>query len=224
MRKQIVCLLLAAVCCFGLALAVAELPAPAGPAHQTITAIATEVNPEHLCTVAVNARIIGYSSDENTLTIELIVPEVFDWDDVRGLAAGDAIYTQGHEVIVKTLTENGSYLVINEGEYEFSEGSVWLYENPDFNYQIAEWDDNTWSTLATIEVPASDALLFLDHINPSSGEALPLPAVHPAAEFLSMMRTEEEEGGPGFAVNNVYVVFDRDGQLAAIHRYYVPWQ
>ncbi len=224
MRKSIVRLLLVAVCCFGTALAELDLPASAAPAHKTITAMATELNPEHLSSVAVNARIIGYSSVGNTLTLELIVPEVFDWEDVRNLAVGDAIYTQGHEVVIKTLTENAGYLVINEGEYEFSEGSVWLYENPDFNYQIADWHDNTWNTLATMEVPVSDRLLFLDHINPSSGDTLPLPAVHPADEFLSILRTESEEGGPGFAANNVYVVFDRDGRLASVHRYYVPWQ
>ncbi len=99
-----------------------------------------------------------------------------------------------------------------------------MYENPDFNYQIADWHDNTWNILATREVPVCDRLLFLDYINPSSGETLSLPAVHPADEFLSMLQTETDEGGPGFATNNVYVVFGPDGQLAVISRYYVPWQ
>ena len=35
---------------------------------------------------------------------------------------------------------------------------------------------------------------------------------------------EHEYDGVGFATNNVYVVFDGQGTLASIERYYVPWQ
>ncbi len=218
MKKMFVSLFLAVLLCFGAALA------EEAAGHKTITAVATEINPEHLSLVAVNARITGYSSDENTLTLELIVPEVFDAQEVQNLAAGDAIFTQGQEITVQTITEDSGYLIINKGEYEFSEGSVWLYENPDGNYQIADWHDVVWTTLTTMKIPFPDDLLFLDYINPSSGEMLSLPTVYQADEFLAMMKTENTEGGPGFATNNVYVVFDHAGQLATIHRYYVPWQ
>lgn len=200
------------------------IPLFSEPVHTTVTALATEINPDHLFSVAVNARITGYSSNENMLTLELIIPETFSAEDILGLAIGDAIYTQGKEVLIQTLTENSGYLVINEGEYEFSEGSVWLYESLDGNYQIADWHDNTWTTLATLKVPVTDTLLLLDDINPSTGEIQYLPTVHPASEFLKMLKTENEQGGPGFATNNVYVVFDGAGQLALIQRYYVPWQ
>lgn len=212
------CLFLAILLCFNTTLAEESIT------HKTITAIAAEINPEHLSSVAVNARIIGYSPDENTVTLELIVPEIFNRQEVQELAAGDVIFTQGREITVQTITEDSGYLVINKGEYEFSEGSVWLYESTDGNYQVADWHDVAWTKLSTVEVPVIDSLLFLDHINPSSGESLSLPAVHQAPEFLKMMNTEALEGGPGFATNNVYVVFDHAGQLALIQRYYVPWQ
>ena len=200
------------------------IPLFSEPAHTTVTALATEINPEHLLSVAVNARITGYSSDENMLTLELIIPETFSAEDILNLTVGDAIYTQGKEVLIQTLTENSGYLVINEGEFEFSEGSVWLYESLDGNYQIADWHDNTWTLLSTLKVPVIDSLLLLDDIDPATGEILYLPAVHPVSEFLTMLETESQEGGPGFAANNVYVVFDSAGQLALIQRYYVPWQ
>ena len=43
-----------------------------------ITALAIEVNPEHLEKTASYARILGYNEESNTLTVELIAPEVFD--------------------------------------------------------------------------------------------------------------------------------------------------
>ena len=201
-----------------------QMPQADGSSHKTITAIASEINPEHVASVTVNARITGYSPDENKLTVELIAPEVFDRGEVLSLTVGDAVYTQGQEIVIQTLSEHYGYLVINEGDFEFSEGSVWLYEQMDGNFAIAEWDDNTWITLAELKEPVQDTLLFLDWINPASGESLNMPAVHTAAEFIAMIKTESEEGGPGFSANNVYAVFDAEGNLAVIQRYYVPWQ
>ncbi len=190
--------------------------------HKTITALAVAVDPDNLVSVAVNARITGYSPEEKTLTLELIVPEIFDREEVLGLTVGDAIYTQGREVVIGTLTENAGYLVINEGEYEFSEGSVWLYEDADCNYRIADWHDSTWNVLATVTVPVRDSLLLLDGIDPSDSGPQDLPSVHSAEEFLAMLSEENGAYGPGFAVNNVWVAFDGDGELAVAMRYYVP--
>ena len=194
---------------------------------KTITAVASEINPEHLASVIVNARITGYSPDENALTVELLVPETYDRDEVLSLAVGDAIYTQGQEVVIETLSEAYGYLVINDSEFAFSEGSIWLYEQEDGNFAIDNWGDASWMILAELKAPVKESLLFLDGINPSSGESLSVPTVHNAADFLAMLKAENgegEEGGPGFAANNAVVVFDDAGQLAMIQRYYVPWQ
>ena len=198
--------------------------AASNPNPKTITALASEINPEHVASVSVYARITGYAADENKLTVELLVPERYDRDEVLSLVPGDAIYTQGQEIVVQTIGEQYGYIVINDGEYEFAEGSVWLYEDSDGNYVIADWDDIRWITLAEVSLPVRDNLLFLDGINPSSGEMLDKPTVHSAAEFLEMLKAEAEGEGPGFAVRNVFAAFDADGQLALIQRYYVPWQ
>lgn len=195
-----------------------------GSAPKTITALASEINPEHVASVSVYARITGYAADENKLTVELLAPERYDPDEVLSLVPGDAIYTQGQEIAVQTIGEKYGYIVINDGEYEFSEGSIWLYKDSDGSYVIADWDDIRWITLAEVSLPVQDGLLFLDGINPSSGEILDLPTVHSAAEFLEMLKAEAEGEGPGFDVRNVFAVFSADGQLALIQRYYVPWQ
>ena len=200
-----------------------SVPALAAAERTVVTALASEVNPEALSAVAVDARILEYDADGNTLTVELIVPERYDPEEIGALRVGDAIYTQGQEVEIRTITENSGYLVLNEGDYEFSEGSVWLYEGIDMTYWIADWHDNTWTLLATVQAPVSDHLLFLDGIDPSSGESLLKPTVHNRQEFLEMLEAEKEEG-PGFATNNVTVVFDDTGALALVRRFYVPWQ
>ncbi len=194
------------------------------PNPKTITALASEINPEHLASVAMYARITGYAADENKLTVELLVPERYDGEEVLSLVPGDAIYTQGQEIVVQTVGEQYGYIVINDDEYSFSEGSVWLYEDADGSYVIADWDDIMWTTLAEVSLPVQDGLLFLDGIDPSSGEVLDMPAIHSGAEFLEMLKAEAEGNGPGFDARNVFVAFDADGQLALIQRYYVPWQ
>ena len=194
------------------------------PNPKTITALASEIDPEHLASVSVYARITGYAADENKLTVAPLVPERYDGAELLSLVPGDAIYTQGQEIVVQTIGEQYGYIVINDGEYQFSEDSIWLYEDADGCYVISDWDDIRWITLAEVSVPVQDGLLFLDGINPSSGEILDMPTVHSAAEFLEMLKTEAEGEGPGFDARNVFVVFNTDGQLALIQRYYVPWQ
>lgn len=188
---------------------------------ETITAMATEPYMDEFVNYACHARIHDYDSETNMLEVELIIPEIFRRDDVLGLKPGDAIYTDGQEVQIQTVTEESGYIILNRGDYEFSEGSVWLAEDKDGNYRPVEYEDYTWSEMARIEVPVTEKLLFLDTIDPSSGELLEMPTVHNADEFLAMKDSADD---PGFKANNVYVVFDENGDLAVICRYYVPWQ
>ena len=185
---------------------------------ETITAMATEINPEHLEKTASYARILGYDKEANTLTVELIVPEVFSFEDVQALKVGDSIYSGGQEIVIETLdwNEGGEVLWINDsavGLIELSDGSG--------DYQaMEEYGDNIWTVLAVIKCPVKDDLLFLDYIDESSGDMKALPFVRTVDEFLDRL----ENGPVAFDANNVYVVFDGSGRLASIQRYYVPWQ
>ena len=105
--KKILCIIL----CLCL-----SVPALAAAERMVVTALASEVNPDALTAVAVDARITGYDADGNTLTVELIVPERYDPEEIGALKVGDAIYTQGQEVEIRTITENSGYLVLNEGD------------------------------------------------------------------------------------------------------------
>ena len=69
----------------------------------TITALATEINPEHLEKTASYARILGYNEETNTLKVELIAPERFSGEEVAALKEGDSIYTNGQEVLIESI-------------------------------------------------------------------------------------------------------------------------
>ncbi len=184
----------------------------------TITAMAIEINPEHLEKTSSYARILGYNADSNTLTVELIVPEVFDYHDIEALQPGDSIYTDGHEVLIQTIEVNdwGTYTINHEDKW----GYVFLLKDLNGDYRTGCDDDYVWRTAAVIECPVKDSLLFLDYINEGDGGMVELPFVRTLEEFLDRL----ENGPIAFDENNVYVVFDKEGNLATIQRYYVPWQ
>ena len=178
------------------------------------------------------ARILGYNEDRNTLTVELIVPEVFAEEEVMELEVGDAIYTGGEEVTIQTIDwyEDDGYLVINAGAYEHAPGSVYLHMDRWGNYMPDRYGHPTYNTVAVIECPVTETLLFLDYTSAETGDALELPIVRTATELAETIQSIEEsrltKAGymVGLDIDNVYVVFDGDGQLAVVQRFFVSWQ
>ena len=57
-----------------LALPLLSFAEETAPERTVVTALASEVNPDALASVSVNARITGYDAKKNTLTLEIIVP------------------------------------------------------------------------------------------------------------------------------------------------------
>ena len=199
---------------------------------ETITAMATPVNPDHLEKTSCYARILGYNEDRNTLTVELIVPEVFAEEEVMVLEVGDAICTCGEEVTIQTIDwyEDDGYLVINAGAYEHAPGSVYLHMDRWGNYMPDRYGHPTYNTIAVLECPVTETLLFLDYTSAETGDALELPIVRTATELAETIQSIEEsrltKAGymVGLDIDNVYVVFDGDGQLAVVQRFFVSWQ
>ena len=193
-----------------------------------ITALAIEVNPEHLEKTASYARILGYNEESNTLTVELIAPEVFDREDVLSLQVGDSIYTGGREIMIRTIEENeAGTIIINEGEYQYADGSVYLFEDFYGNYRPERYANYIWLSLGVIECPVQDSLLFLDYIDEAAaGDRLDLPHVYTAHDLIEKMMEEQasDEYHIGLAIDNAYVVFDEEGKLATVQRYFVSWE
>jgi hypothetical protein len=180
-----------------------------------VTALAAEVNPDNLVSVAADAKVLSCADGQFIIT--LLVPERYNPEEISALKVGDAIYTEGREVEIRSITERDGDLVLNAD----AEDEIRLFESVDQSYRIMDTHDNTWLELATVTVPASAKLLFLDGINPSTGEPLLHPTVHNKEDFLAIMNSKDD---PGFDIRNVEVVFDENGELALIRRSYVPWQ
>ena len=189
----------------------------------TITALAIEVNPDHLEKTASYARILGYNQESNTLTVELIAPERFSGEDMAALRVGDSIYTGGQEIRIESISYDDAWCstVFINGD------DLFFFQDREGNYtRMATEDDRFWTDFAVIECPIVPSLLFLDGIDAKTGNELELPAVHSAEELVNELLSSgvEEAFTVGLCANNVYVVFDGEGNLAVIHRYYVPWQ
>ncbi len=180
-----------------------------------VTALASEINPGNLTSVAFDAKINSYA--DGVFNITILVPERYDPEEIKALKVGDAIFTEGHEVEIKSIIDQDGSIVLNAD----TEDEVCLYESIDMNYWIADDNDNTWVEFPPIAVQASEHLIFLDGINPSTGESLLHPTVYNMAGFLERMNSTDDSG---FDIRNVEVVIDEEGKLAVIKRFYVPWQ
>ena len=195
------------------------IPAMALAERKVVTALATKINPDDLSNTLVDARIKSYNKEENTITLEIIVPEFYDADEIKSLQIGDAIYTQGHEVTVNAINEYDCFIAVVQDDDEV----ITIATDGETVYPIQDGDDFSWITLTTVTVPVPPHLIFLDGIDPATGEDLSLPTVHSAEEFIAMLEGKDKSD-PGFDLNNVEIVFDSDVQPVIIRRHYVLWQ
>ena len=185
----------------------------AASAERTVvTALAAEINPDSLVSVAFDAKINSYT--EGIFSITILVPERYDPEEIQALQVGDAIFTEGREVEIKNLSKGIGSMILNAGTAD----EVFLFESIDCNYWITNGSDNTWLELATVTVPASDHLIFLDS---STEETILHPTVYNAAGFVERMNAADDSG---FDIHNVEVVIDEEGKVAVIRRFYVSWQ
>ena len=180
--------------------------------------IASSVDPEHLAKTACYARITGYNENQNTLTVELRAPETFAPDKAESLQPGDSICIGGEESVIESVLPTNLYntLLFNENEKQ-----ILLHKEFGVYYCYAVGDDYVWDVLAVIECPVTDTMLFLDYSAPEYEDNYVLPIVYTGRELAAQFTKEDDDA---LSKSNVYVVFDSEGNLATIQRYYVPWQ
>lgn len=196
------------------------IPAMVLAERKVVTALATNINPDDLSNTFVDARIKSYNKEENTITLEIIVPEFYDADEIKSLQIGDAIYTQGHEVTVDAINEYDCFITVIQND---PDEVIMIVTDLDTVCPIMDNDDFSWITLTTVTVPVMPYLVFLDGIDPATGEDLPLPTVHSAEEFIAMLEGKNKSD-PGFDLNNIEIVFNSEAQPDIIRRHYVVWQ
>ena len=163
--------------------------------------------------MTVMADLKDYEAESNTMIAELRKDLTLDPEMVANLKVGDVITLDDETFPIQTLDKMEDGTVVLDGE-------VYLVQENDeiYAYYLEMKYTEVFSVL---ELFVPDTVIFLDHIDPATGDILDEPTKHTAKEFIAMMESGE---GPEFDLDNTYITFDENGDLAEINRYYVPWQ
>ena len=161
------------------------------------------------------ANLSGYDPESKTVTAVLREPIALDPEMVAELKEGDTLKLGETEETIETL-EKDEYdeIIIND--------DITLRE-ADGVFHAYMYDAQYMENIAEITVEIPDTMVFLDGIDPESGEPLEEPAVHTAEEFIAIISADGNED-PGFDLDNTNITFDENGTLAEAERFYTPWQ
>ena len=166
------------------------------------------------------AVLTGYAPETQTTSWTLWEPIVFQAEDVEGLTRGDELTlgaaTEDAGIIVDTVVtdEYGDVIVNDEIDFRKQE---------DGTYLAYQYEAVCMKTVGAADVTLNDKIVFLDGIDPETGDILEEPAKYIGSDLGNIIAAEGEHG-VGFATSNVQLTFNEDGEAAVIERFYVPWQ
>lgn len=191
----------------------------AAASADVIKPMPSAVDPWSVAGQAVYVRLQDIDWRAETVTVALCDVETFDREAIQAMTAGDVIVSEGRKIEVRTICEDAPVIIVNEDDEALA-----LWENDDGNYESAYGytDMRVWTVVGERTFELSDDLVFLDGINPSTGEMLTLPTANTLRELRRIM--EGEEYDPGFSAQNAYMVFDDEQEAVVLARFYVPWQ
>ena len=191
----------------------------AAASADVIKPMPSAVDPWSVAGQAIYVRLQDIDWRAETVTVALCDVETFDREAIQAMTVGDVIVSEGREIEVRTIWEDAPVIIVNEDDEALA-----LWENDDGNYESAYGytDMRVWTVVGERTFELSDDLVFLDGINPSTGEMLTLPTANTLRELRRIM--EGEEYDPGFSAQNAYMVFDDEQEAVVLARFYVPWQ
>ena len=170
------------------------------------------VNQKTIAGQSFTTNLTEYNAEDNTVKAEVKRPIHLDTEVLDSLEEGDLL-TIGQEVIqVETLERDEFGAVVN--------GEIDLTREEDY-VRVSSFEHEYMDTIATLTLEIPENMVFVDGINPETGEMLEEPTEHTAAEFTAMLAAG---GYPDFASDNVTVTFDDDGNMVRAERFYTPWQ
>ena len=191
----------------------------AAASADVIKPMPSAVDPWSVAGQAIYVRLQDIDWRAETVTVALCDVETFDREAIQAMTVGDVIVSEGREIEVRTIWEDAPVIIVNEDDEALA-----LWENDDGDYESAYGytDMRVWMVVGERTFELSDDLVFLDGINPSTGEMLTLPTANTLRELRRIM--EGEEYDPGFSAQNAYMVFDDEQEAVVLARFYVPWQ
>ena len=166
------------------------------------------------------AVLTGYAPETQTTSWTLWEPIVFPAEDVERLTKGDELnlggMTEEDGIIVDTVVtdEYGDVIVNDEIDFRKQE---------DGTYRAYQYEAVVMKTVGTAQIVLDENGIFLDGIDPETGDILEEPVRYVGSDLGNIIAAEGTSG-VGFATSNVQLTFNEDGEAAVIERFYVPWQ
>ena len=171
----------------------------------------------------VMVRVGAYHQEDHTLELTVLEKLCFAAEAVEGLRVGDTLELDGELLVVRKIEPMTHGLLLG-GDDGLDEGSVWLKESENGDYEAERYSHPIWRTVGSAPFAVAQDAQFLDGIDPEDGDMLESPTRHSMEEFLRIKEEEEERGYPGFGCDNVWAAFNAEGEIASLERFYVPWQ
>ena len=134
----------------------------------------------------------------------------------ENLKEGATVEIAGETVLVESISSDEYYAyIINEDYLLEKEDDEW--------YQVYQYDTPVLVVDSDTVCTVTEDTVFVDNIDPESGDLTEEPVLHTFAEFLEIREKEANGIGPGFDIDNTQVTLDADGNLMMIERIFVPW-
>ena len=154
----------------------------------------------------------------NIMSMTLYVPERFDAAAIKAVKAGDVIVTDGEEVAIVSVDQDGPDLVFNKGtdnEMLFCDAG-----HDEFEHAM-ENDTAPWIKIGSMEQSILEYYPILDQVDPVTGEVQDEFVIYRGDKLQELLQNPE---AVGFSSKNVDVVYDRNNQPVLMMRYYSPAQ
>ena len=159
---------------------------------------------------------IEYKDGKMELT--LFEPERFATDAITALKVGDSIFTEGEEVKIETIDQDGPDTVFNKGT---ANEMLFCDTGKGYMEHVMENDIVPWIKLGTMEKEILEYYPILDWIDPISGEPQDEVTVYRGDKLQDLLKNPQ---AIGFSTKNVDIVYDGNNEIRLMIRYYSPLQ
>lgn len=158
------------------------------------------------------ANLTGYDSAARTVHADIRQTIYLDSDTVKNLKVGDVLSIGEENYNIESIESDEYGITVND--------EINLFPEKD-HYYAALYDMTFTESVAQLILEVPDSLIFMDEIDPETGDILEERVKRTAEDFITLISSGAY---PDFASANVNITFGTDGQLEKVERFYTPWQ
>jgi len=167
--------------------------------------------------VVAEFTIDDFDWEKNTLTFGVYAETLFDAADIHNLAEGDTITGASEEeprIIVKTITKENDYIMINGGLYE---GGLDIQSHEGGTYRLTTDDDHSvYYEIGTITLPLAKDFTIVDcEVDPAA------PSINVTSNQKAYIEGLKDNGNPDFICLDTDILIE-NGVITKITRHWIP--